>query len=238
MRPAATAEFRYAPVWFGLLLIILVAGFWPSYFSKLGQGTIHPAHHVHGIAMLLWTLMLIFQPILIGRRQFSLHRRIGKSTFVLAPVIVGSGAWVNMHFIGRMEPPFPGELLAVFWFSFFLMIAFAILYALAIANRRTMARHARYMAATGLVFLIPGLARAYDFWVKPLTGWLPPFYLFVLIPAAIGVFLILRDHRHGKSVAPYAVFTSLWALNLALWWLLPHWPPWQRFSAWAAGLAA
>lgn len=52
--------FRNLVFWFIALLVVLVIGFWKTYFSVLFQN-MHITHHFHGIAMLLWVLLLINQ---------------------------------------------------------------------------------------------------------------------------------------------------------------------------------
>lgn len=228
--------YRHSPIWFSVLLLILIAGFWPSYFSKIGSGTIHPAHHGHGIAMLLWVLLLIAQPILIQKRRFKWHRFVGRSTFLLAPVIVLSGIWVNVYFMEGREAPYSDGLLSIYWFGYFLVIGFAIIYGLAIANRSRVELHARYMAATALIFLIPGLGRAYDYWLEPLTGKALSFDVFLFAPLIIGIVLLLLDIRNRKPTTPYLVFNALYLGNILLWYLLPLLEPWKAFTAWTAGL--
>ncbi len=46
------------------LLAIIVAGFWPNYFSQ-PPGEVLASLHAHGIPMLLWLVTLIVQSWLI-----------------------------------------------------------------------------------------------------------------------------------------------------------------------------
>jgi hypothetical protein len=51
------------------------------------------------------------------------------------------------------------------------------------------------MAATALVFLQPGLGRALNNFVLPVTGWVPSFFQVTLIPLAIGLWLRVTQRR-------------------------------------------
>lgn len=96
--------FRNVVFGFIAVLVVLVAGFWESYFSVLFQG-MHPTHHFHGITMLAWVLLLITQAALVRKRRFRLHRMTGRISYVLAPLVVVSGVLVNLHFIERVAEP-------------------------------------------------------------------------------------------------------------------------------------
>ena len=82
--------YKNAVFYFLALLVILVGGFWRSYFSQLG-GEITLAQYFHGISMLLWVLLLITQAWLIRTNRRPIHRLSGRASFVLAPLVVGSG---------------------------------------------------------------------------------------------------------------------------------------------------
>lgn len=60
--------FKNAFYWFILLALILIAGFWNSYFSRLGE-VAHVTHHFHAVAMLAWMALLILQSWLIRNRK-------------------------------------------------------------------------------------------------------------------------------------------------------------------------
>lgn len=67
----------------GLILLVLL-GFWPSYFSKFfTETTRFPFYfHFHAIMMSLWILALIAQPILIKKKKLAAHKLIGKLTYL------------------------------------------------------------------------------------------------------------------------------------------------------------
>ena len=64
--------YRNAFYWFCLLLVVSILGFWRTYFSQFGQGTVHITHHAHGISMLLLVWVLpgdrVRSPLHLGDR--------------------------------------------------------------------------------------------------------------------------------------------------------------------------
>ena len=227
--------YRDSFYWFCLLFLVSVAGFWPSYFARLGSDGVHVTHHAHGIVMLLWVAMLITQSWLIRTRRNPMHRTLGKASFVLAPLIVITAVWVNNYFARREEPPFPDDFVGTFWFGYFLAFAFAVLYGLAILHRRRVKPHARYMSATALVFLVPGLGRLLGNHLPPLIGWAPTFYQITLVPLAIGLWLLYLDWRNDQPLQPFLVFNGLWIGHLVMWEVAPKMRVWHDLLVWAGG---
>ena len=162
----------------------------------------------------------------------------GKISFVLAPVIVASAIWVNIYFMEGREGPYADGLISIFWFGFFLALAFAVLYTLAIVHRKKVQLHARYMVATSLVFIVPGLGRAIGNYVEPVIGWGPTFFQVTLVPLLIGLWLLFLDWRNEKPLTPFLVFNGLWVMNLVIWVLSPRMTVWHRLAAWSAGVEA
>ena len=147
--------YRASPFFFAALLIAAIPAFWPSYlFPKKYETDWHV--HLHGIAMLLWMLMLIVQSTLAGRRSFEAHRAIGKTSFVLVPVILAS-TLLLAHY--RMRSGINRELLYFFYVQSALLVQFLVAYFFAIANRRMPPVHMRFMACTALALVDPILAR-------------------------------------------------------------------------------
>lgn len=226
---------KSAVFWFAGLLVILVLGFWKSYFSIILDGP-DKMHHFHGLAMLGWVLLLINQAWLARARKLDLHRKTGKLSYVLAPLIVISGVLVTFHNIARQEDPLAPFAMSIFHLGLFSALAYAVLYTLAMVHRNNVQYHARYMIATALVFLVPGLSRAMANFVAP-TG-LPSldFYQTLWVPLLFGLVLIGLDWRGGRIRAPFIVFTAMWGGMLVLWHVLPHLTLWQDFTVWAASV--
>lgn len=227
--------YRNAFYWLIALLAILVIGFWPSYFSRLTE-PMHVTLHLHSIAMLAWVLLLIAQSWLMRNRRLSQHRILGKTSFLIAPLVVITGIWVNFHFQGRIDEPTAERTQAIFWFGFFLPLLFAVLYVQAIRHRRDMNRHARYMLLTALVFLIPGLGRALNNILGALELWTPSFIQLMFFTLGIALWLMVQDWRNRQPWSPHLVFSVIWATGIALFVLLPRWSVWNAFSDWAGTL--
>lgn len=228
---------KTAVFWFIVLLVILVVGFWKTYFSIFFDGP-DRAHHFHGLAMLAWVLLLINQAWLVRTRRFDLHRKTGRLSYVLAPLIVVSGVFVTYFNIARFEDPLEPFALSIFHLGLYSVLTFAILYAMAMFHRRDVQYHARYMIATALVFLVPGLSRAMAHFVEPAGLPALTFYQNIWVPLIISLLLIAADWRGGRVRSPFVVFSVIWGINLALWHLLPRVAWWRDFTAWSASIAS
>ena len=151
------ALYKNAFYWLIALLVLLLIGFWQSYFSQVGEA--HLTHHFHAISMLCWVLLLITQSWLIRNRQNAQHRTLGKLSFLLAPAVVISAVLVVFHSQATTEHPDSPFALSIFWLGLFSAFLFTVMYYQAIRHRKNMQFHARYMMATALVFLVPGFTQ-------------------------------------------------------------------------------
>jgi hypothetical protein len=152
-------SFNKAGFYFIGLLLVSFLGFWKSYFSKFFDGTLEYSgyFHFHAVMMLLWTVMLIAQPILIHQKKLAVHRLIGKASYVVMPVLLISVLLI-LNTVLKAEPVEARTFTRIifpfrdFWF---LIVFFTI----AVRYKNNMHIHARAMVATGIVFIEPALAR-------------------------------------------------------------------------------
>ncbi len=224
--------YRNAVYWFTLLLLIDVAGFWPSYFSRLGEAEFH--HHAHSVPMLLWVVLLIVQSALIRSGNRSWHRTLGWSSLLLAPLVFVTAIHVTGVDITERDLPYRPHDVGIFWFGLFLAFAFAVFYTQAIRHRKKLALHQRWMAATALVFLIPGLGRLNEHLRRGFDLPLPDFVQTMWIPLVFAGVLVFREWRAGKVFNPWPVFMVLWAINLVAFHNLYRVDAFRAFAQWMA----
>lgn len=145
--------YKHAHYFVGFVLLVILIGFWASYFAVSGEVPL--AFHVHAIASMTWLGLLIAQHVTIHRRANALHRQMGKASFVLFPfLILGFVMIINVsaerfatregEFIAYLGPSFGiGMIVAI--------AAYVTLFYLALKNRRNLKLHAGYMLATPLI---------------------------------------------------------------------------------------
>lgn len=216
----------------GFLLLAFVA-FWPTYLSRPTESSGYT--HFHAAAASAWMALLILQSWAIGSKRVALHRLSGKASYVLAPLLV-VGVLLLAH--DRIRG-LTGEAYAIQTYILYLQLSlaslFALSYALAIATRRSVARHSRFMTCTALTLVDPVLIRIL-FWIDPKPTWN---YQWVTFGATDLVFLVLiwleRNNRAGRAVFPamLALFVLVQLPALLGWW---EGPLWQGFARWYASL--
>lgn len=219
--------------WVLLLLGVAVLGFWKPYFSRLdaAQGMAH----LHAISMLTWMGMLVAQPLLIRARLSAWHRRVGKASYVVVPLVVASALVLAQLRISQAPP----ETLPLQQFILFLGVStsvlFAVIWGLGIRYRHEPALHARYMAGTALTLIDPSLARVMISWIPSVP---PPFYQFItfglIYAILLGLIVMDRKSRRGRSA--FGVLLALFAALHASIMLVPRTTAWQQFAGWYAGL--
>ncbi|MBY0481454.1 MAG: hypothetical protein K2Q21_08870 [Chitinophagaceae bacterium] len=156
--------------YFFLLLFALVFfAFYKTYF------TVFPANkssiksegiiHFHALVSILWVILLVAQPLLIRYKKYSLHRAIGRFTYLLAPLIIGSFIalmYVKYHEVS-MSTWKLNDIVYYFYFQILHTIFFITFYTLSIINRYkgNISLHSGYMIATGLIFINPITRRVF-----------------------------------------------------------------------------
>jgi len=145
--------YRHAPYYVLAVIGVIIAGFWPSYFSK---GVDVPwQFHAHGVAASLWVLMVLAQSITVHKSQLPLHRAVGKSSLFLFPFLIGGLAAIidltGKGFVSGNDPVrtlFGGQFLVGLALA---IAAYVLLYYRALKYRRKVWLHSGYMLATPLI---------------------------------------------------------------------------------------
>ncbi|MDQ3215400.1 MAG: hypothetical protein M3P99_04880 [Pseudomonadota bacterium] len=220
--------------YFAVFFLVALIAFWPSYLSPATAPT---SIYTHGHAMTssLWMLLLIAQPLAIRTRRLGLHRRLGKASYGLAPLVLVTIVLLAHSRISGVS----GEAYAIQTYILYLQISLAILfgvsYALGIFTRHTAALHARFMVCTGLTLIDPVVIRMM-FWIDPTPTWNYQWFTFGLTDLMLVVLIVLDRHsRVGRAVFP-AMLAAFVALQVPALFELTAGAPWQQFARWFAAL--
>lgn len=143
--------------------------------------------HFHVFSIVCWFIMLVAQASLAKSGRIDVHRKIGRISFILVPIIVLGFILVTHQ--GQLKNKAP-DLLGATIFDGSLFILF---YALAMLNVKNTAYHAQYMILSAIPFINPGLGR----FIAPEVS-LPVEFLLVLI-------LFLIAYFKKKPYRPYLV---------------------------------
>lgn len=184
--------------WPAGLLVAVVVGFFPTYFERFpGFAGTSGAVHFHAATMLLWLGLGIAQPILVRRGRFDLHRRLGRATYGLLPLIA-AGFWLILV-DGQLRHKQPELILATVFdaWLFFAMAGLGLYY------RRRREYHARFMMLSMLPFLNPTLGRIF----------VPGIGMAVELVALIA--LLVHARRRQLTAWPYGVALAAFLLGVA-----------------------
>lgn len=198
--------------WMAIALALMVAGFWPSFFARLGE-TDGP-HLVHGATATAWMVIAVLQSWLISRRAVRQHRTIGRWLLLLPPLIVVSGLqMIAVMLTESASPPLVSFKFAYLDTCGLVLFLAGIALAVRHARRHEVALHQRWMVCTVLLALEPALERLY---LTVLPGIVRDFddalYVSLFTVEAILVLLIVRDWRAGRLSAPYSVLLAFFVI--------------------------
>ena len=205
--------YRYLGYYMLLLIPLIFAGFYKSYFQPFPNfdANINVFTHVHGLIASVWVLMLIVQPFLIFNKKNALHRKVGKLSYVIFPLLI-------LSFIPQIIKIVRTEDIANMFFPLgdgTLLIAF---YCLAIYNRKKRWKHMRYMIASALVLLGPTVGR-----IGPtLLGWSDVFTqtMQYTIIYSILITLIFYDRKNKRKFKPYLVAVAGFIIHQVVYYIV------------------
>ncbi|MBX7533675.1 hypothetical protein K3165_12140 [Qipengyuania sp. 1XM1-15A] len=224
--------YKYGHYWVGFVVLVTVAGFWPSYFLLFAT-PIPFAFHVHAFTSLAWLLFLIAQSLTIHNRQPAWHRTMGRASFVLFPLLIlGFVSIINLSAsrFAAEENPFIMQLGPAFGIGMVTAIAaYLYLFYNALKHRRNVRLHAGYMLATPAILFESPFSRVIDLyipWLDFLSSEGPRDVLDVIVISDGLVFLFaaalyLRDRKHG---APWLAVMFFVAAQMVLMWFAEYIP--------------
>jgi len=243
----ARSPFRNVHVYFALLIPAAVLGFGKSVFGGVtfSGRPLTPVVLVHGALMGLWVLMLIAQAWFIRTKRFRLHRWVGRSSFVVAPIII-VGVLVTEHenlnhVLNHGSEGAFAEQAQLEVFGVPQILGFAVTWGLAILYRKRTPLHVRFMISTAfgistaIVFRIilnwftwlPGLD------ADSLDGIAAANWIVLTLPLLA---LIAMDWRMGMKLSPFWVVTALIGIMHIGYWTYGKTDAWLAFCQWFAGL--
>lgn len=200
--------YRNAWVYCLAIIAMTVLAFWPGYFSRLGTAKI--AWHIHAITATAWMLLLGAQSWSIDRGQRARHRSLGLAIFILVPLFMVGAAGVEHSMSGASASG--RDLFYDLWgsalgiYDLIGSTVFLLFAAMALKDRRNVARHAAWLLATPLLLTGPALGRVYNAHLPgliingpqdfPLFRW--SLHLGGLTGAVIALWIWSRHRRHGQ----------------------------------------
>lgn len=221
--------YRNTAIFIILIMIGVQWGFYQSYTSEFpnfkNKTTII---HIHGALLMAWLILLIVQPLLIKTGRAQLHRTIGNVSYVLGPLIIISLFLIGKGSYSRSSGIFPEqERLATMVLDIRGFLSFALFWALAMFYRKDPSSHMRYMIATGILAIGPGVGRGliHSFGVEFPTALT---ITDVLDLAIVGTLLGFDIYRK-KSYKPFLVVFIVFLVGALLWQVRDS-DAWQSFA--------
>lgn len=151
-------------IYFSLILLFLVfVGFFKTYFGLIPHFEKTPVLiHWHFTFLMSWVLLLFVQPILVHYKKYKWHRRLGKITYLLAPLILASLISLMIRYYNKyhLEEYSLLDVIIIMHSQEVHAFQFLLFYVLALVYRRNPFLHGIYMVATGFIFINPSLTRA------------------------------------------------------------------------------
>ncbi len=221
---------RNVGFFFIAVLIITLLGFFPSYFSHFPafDGFTWP-FHFHALIALVWICMLIAQAFLIRAKNYEIHRKVGKASYVVMPLLLFSfllmarAQYQKNILVNHLSET--DALAALSRNGIPECVFISILYSLGIIYKKRPAWHLRFFTSIGLVMLGPGLGRfLFGHFPPPVAG-----PIIGLLFLGLPLIWLIVDLVKKKSAVPLLVYIAVTIAAV----IMPgqgHTVWWQGFS--------
>jgi hypothetical protein len=185
--------------------------------------------------MAIWMGMVIIQPLLIKYKKLSVHRTLGKLSYLVVPLVLITSAMMSKHsyfaYKSRLEVQVveglakytEAEILHLSAFqmglSVFYILWLAIFFGLAIYNRKDRIPHSRYILAAALTFMGPTVDRIFIFWFETYMLWNSfsiEYFSFGLINVTL-IFFLFIDKGNPKGQKALGISLSIYLIGQILY---------------------
>ena len=208
------------------MAVLVVAGFWPTYFQPLFAGTLDlkPIVEIHAVVYLGWIVLLLTQALLAFSRRLNWHRKLGWFTAGYAGLMVVVVLMALVQRFSRLvasgEVREAHQSLVVSGVDLLLFIGFLVP---AILYRKKPQIHKRLIIVATVVLMGPAAGR--------LTFLTPgPLMLAVMLsPILLGIVFDIATRRRAHMV--YVTGLILFVASMARL-PLQNSETWLSFSMW------
>ena len=199
-------SYKYLGYFFLLLIPLTIAGFYKTYIVQFPNFKENITYfiHIHAFIATVWIGILILQPFLIVNKKFALHRKVGKISYIVFPLLI-------LSFLPQMIRTANSANPKNLFFSLADCTLLIIFYSLAVYYKKISSKHMRYMIATTLVFLGPTVGRIGPIllgWSEIVTQNVQYGIIYLILMS-----LLFYDKINGKKFQPYAIAISFFMLH-------------------------
>ncbi len=215
-------------LFFIAVAVISMAGFFNSYLKFFPDFERFPfIIHIHFFAFSIWFALLIIQPILIRKKKFALHRKLGKVSYFIAPLLVATIAILVKKQIQRELLNSETGAAVTAFVGIIDIVSFSTYYVIAMINSSNTRWHIAFIVAATIVVLNPGLSRLLN---QIQYGLGIP--AAILLPYFIAIPLVIIEKVKFKKPilkSPYYLYLCCWTVTIALFITIPNTQAWVRF---------
>ncbi len=231
--------------WMMLFVLTAFGGFYHSYLSVFFEP--HPSFiHFHFIFMAIWLGIVIAQPLLIRSKKLALHRKFGRVSYLILPLVLLS-SWQVMRYAyardlaglneslatGMTDLTREEGLIGLASYSSLGVVYFiwlATFYGLAVGFKGHASIHARFMIAAALTFMGPTMDRILIsiFNIPALLPGFPVEYVSFALIDLILILLLVQDIRKNRNPVPLYLALGLYVLVQLLYATLTKTPAWEK----------
>lgn len=166
------------------------------------------AIQMHVIAMVLWTLLLVLQPILIYYKKWALHRKLGHLAKILVAMFIVSTLLSVVVSYERLSEQFSvSRNVAYIAVQVMGIMLFTGLYFLALRNKKKVLTHTQYIIASTIALLGPAIFRlvaSFGFTLMGSVEFGCNVVLYTILNLAILILCIIHARRK-QGYFPYAL---------------------------------
>ena len=217
-KPADPVNYVFISIFFAIIYLTVQMGFFKTYLIHFPdfEGYV-PLHHIHGVLMSSWLLLLIIQPLLVRSGRYKTHRFLGKLSYILAPlVLVSMFLILRLSFHKNIAVNPVRNAIADISFNIPQLFAFALFYSLAIVHKNNTPKHMRYMIGTALIMISAGLGRVLIQYFN--LGVVPTLYIALFVQTGLAISFLVYDIINKKDRVPNIIIACSFLISTMIYY--------------------
>ncbi|RZJ66459.1 MAG: hypothetical protein EOO50_09540 [Flavobacterium sp.] len=218
---------RLLAILFAAVAAISFSGFYHSYFALFPNlGRFYFVTHIHLFLFVCWFALVIAQPILIRKRKMVLHRRLGRISYFLAPLLVISIFVLVWNSVPKNYALSPEQAGIIAIGGVLDAILFSVCYVIAMVKKKNLRWHVAFIIGATLVVLNPGLGRLIGYYAGEFG-----ILAMVVTPYLVSLSIVIYEKVKLKRPMlknPYLLFALFWTCELALFIIVPQTDFWKE----------